>query len=95
MNPVGLTRAEEEREHPATPTEPQPPAPVGTVQCIATLLPDGKKCGAEALWFIVWLDPDDKKSPACTDCAKRLRTHARSIGSDVGIEPIRSTGTRS
>jgi hypothetical protein len=88
MNPVGLTRAEEEKEHPTALTPSQPPAPIGTTECSASLPPDGKKCGAEARWLVVWRDPDAKRDPVCTDCANRLRAQARSMYSDVGIEPI-------
>jgi|HubBroStandDraft_2_1064218.scaffolds.fasta_scaffold138638_1 hypothetical protein len=87
MNPVGLTRAEEEKEHPA-PTSHQPQAPAGTAQCVATLLPDGRMCGAEARWLVVWTDPEAPKTPACTDCAKRFRAMAQSHGSNIGVEPI-------
>lgn len=92
MNPVGLTRAEEEKEHPTTPAAPQPPAPAGTARCVATLPPDGKVCGAAATWLVVWQDPDAAKTPACTDCAKRFREQARSYGRDIGVEPIAVTG---
>lgn len=88
MNPVGLTRAEEEKENPAAVPANQPPAPDGVPKCIATLPPDGKVCGAEALWLVVWPDPESKKSPACTECAKRFRALAQSHGTSVGIEPI-------
>jgi hypothetical protein len=88
VNPVGLTRAEEEKEHPPTPSTQQPPAPAGAQRCVATLPPDGKMCGAEARWLVVWTDPDAKKTPACTDCAKRFRALAQSHGSDIGVEPL-------
>lgn len=88
MNPVGLTRAEEEREGQAAPAPPQPLAPAGAIACVAAVPPDGKKCGAEARWLIVWRDPDAAKSPMCTECAKRIRAQAHNLGCDVGVEPI-------
>jgi hypothetical protein len=88
VNPIGLTRAEEEKEQTTAPLMHQPPAPAGTRQCVATLPPDGAVCGAEARWLVVWRDPESPKSPACTDCAKRFQALARSHGSDIGVEPL-------
>jgi len=51
-------------------------------------------CGAEALWLVVWPDPEAKKSPACTECAKRFRALAQSHGTSVGIEPIAGQAKR-
>lgn len=86
MNPVGLTRAEEEREQ--QPAAAQPPAQAGARSCVFTLPPDGKKCGATAAWLVTWPDPDADKSPACGDCAERIRALYRSAGRDVGLEPV-------
>lgn len=90
MNPIGLTRAEAEKEQEPAPAKPQDPAPAGTVACIATVAPDGKRCGAEAKWLITWADSDAKmpKSPMCTECAKRFRALAQSHNSSIGIESI-------
>jgi hypothetical protein len=89
VNPVGLTRAEEERERPAVASTSPTPAPAGVAECVAALPPDGRKCGAEARWLVVWPDPEAAKSPACTECAKRLRAQAQAHGSSVGVEPIK------
>ena len=91
MNPIGLTRAEEEKEAPVAPPASQPPAPDGTRRCVATVPPDGAACGAAARWLAVWVDPEAPKSPVCTECGKRLRATAQAHGTSVGFEPLERT----
>ena len=88
MNPVGLTRAEQEKEHPTAPAAPQEPAPAGAVQCIATTQPDGKKCGAAAVYLVVW-NAEDAKSPVCAGCAEGFAATARSHGTNLKVEPLK------
>ena len=88
MNPVGLTTSEEEKERaPTSPAAPQPKAPPGTASCRIVVLPGGDVCGAVATLLIVWSrDPEADKTPACLECAGRMREVARSFGSDVKLE---------
>lgn len=88
MNPIGLTRAEEEKERPTAAPAQQPPAPSGVPSCIATVMPDGKVCGTTATGLVVWPDREAAKSPMCTDCANRFAAIARSHGSSIGFEPF-------
>jgi len=90
VNPAGLTRAEEEKEHaPAPPTEGRPKAPEGAPAC-RVVVPPGKSCGVAAEVRIVWpRDPDADPTPACLECAGRLREIARTFGSDVRVEPLK------
>lgn len=85
MNPIGLTRAEEEQETPTAPT--QQPAPKGAVRCQITVPPEGKACGATAVGRIVW-NKDDPKTPACADCAQRMDAQARTFGDNIRFEPL-------
>lgn len=76
MNPIGLTLAEEEREHRSVGRTTVGQAGPGALGCRATLLPDGRVCGAEARIVVVW--PDGDRTLVCDDCALRLRILAES-----------------
>lgn len=69
----------------------QPQAPTGSPGCVAAVPPDGRRCGAVARWIITWPGGDQPASPACTECAKRLRALARSFetqSSTISVDPI-------
>jgi hypothetical protein len=89
MNPIGLTRAEEESEHaPTVSTPDRTQAPEGILAC-AVVVPPGVACGAAAETWIRWpRDPEAAKTPACRECGGRMREIARSHGSDVALEPL-------
>jgi hypothetical protein len=88
VNPIGLTRAEEAHEHPTEAPGARPPAPPGTRACQVVLpdAKDGNVCGAAADLHIVWSDGD--RTPACLECAARMRAVARSFSSNVRLEPL-------
>lgn len=90
MNPVGLTRAEEERERDTTTRAARPQAPAGAARCVAALPPDGRACGAAAAYLVVWPDPEDRKTAACAECANRFLALAGSTGhgSRVSVESL-------
>jgi hypothetical protein len=78
MNPVGLTRAEEEMQQKRpdgsrTIVKPPPGAP----SCRCVVPPDSGACGALATRRIIW--PDADVTPACQDCADRLSMQAASF----------------
>ncbi len=90
MNPAGLARAEEEKERaPAPPTADRPRAPEGALACQVVVTPPGEVCGVAAKALIAWPhDPDAPRTPACLECAGRMRQLAQSHGSDVQVEPL-------
>jgi hypothetical protein len=90
VNPIGLTRAEEAGERaPAASATAQPKAPAGALACRVVVTPPGEACGAAAVALIVWpRDPEADKTPACFECAGRMREVARSFGSDIRLEPL-------
>jgi len=89
MNPVGLTRAEEANEHaPTAPSGERPKAPEGTPAC-QVVTQSGQACGVAAEARIVRVrDPEADKTPACLDCAGRMRELAQSFGSNIKLESL-------
>lgn len=88
MNPVGLTTAEEASEHPTPQPAPErTKAPEGTPAC-QVIVPPGAVCGAPAEARIVWQDPEAQKTPACLECAGRMRELAKSFGSNIKLETL-------
>jgi hypothetical protein len=87
--PVGLTRAEEEREQQQSP-EPRarsPVAPPGAALCRASVPPGGGDCGAAATVTVVWSDAD--RTPMCDECAQRTQQLAQSHRAAVKVESVR------
>lgn len=95
-NPIGLTRAEEEKERETVVSTAKQPAPTGTISCrIVVDDPEksGNACGAAADGYIVWL-PDKDRTPACRDCATNMAARAKAVGSSVRFEPLVRASTR-
>lgn len=86
-NPIGLTRAEEEREH----QQPEPrvviKAPPGAIGCKVGRAVTGIDCDAAATCRVVW--PDGDKTDACADCAERARLQAENLHFSIRIESLR------
>ena len=91
MNPVGLTRAEEASERaPAASATAQPQAAAGARACQVVVTPPGEACGAPAVVHIVWpREPEAEKTPACLECAGRMREVARSFGTNIRVELLK------
>jgi hypothetical protein len=86
MNPIGLTRAEEERERSHEPPTATVPAPPGALACRIGVPPEGRGCGAAATGLLVW--PDGDKTPACAACAAQMAVVAQAHHSSVRVEPL-------
>jgi hypothetical protein len=83
--PIGLTRAEEA----AMEGQPEGPriivkAPPGSIVCRMVIPPNGDDCVAAATCRIVW-PGEDRPTPACVDCARRIVQLAQSHRSSVRI----------
>ena len=85
--PVGLTRAEEEREQQLAPAPRAVViAPPGAARCRASVLPTGAACPAEARVLVRWSDGDG--TPMCVECAGRTQQLAQSYRAAVRVEPL-------
>lgn len=81
--PVGLTRAEEEREHKQPEIRVVVRAPPGAEKCRASVLPDGGACPAAATYRVTWKDGDT--TLMCRECALRMEQTAQ----PSRVDPIR------
>ena len=70
MNPVGLTRAEQDGQQPPGAPRIALRAAPGEPFCRITVPPHGEACGAAVTRRIVW--PDGDATLACLDCALRM-----------------------
>jgi hypothetical protein len=87
--PIGLTRAEEERE------QERPPgprvvvvAPPGAEKCRISVPPNGDDCPAAATGHIVWFGEEKQRTLACDDCARAMSLQAQSVHSSIRFVPF-------
>jgi hypothetical protein len=89
VDPVGLTRAEEEALQQVGPRV-VVRAPPGAPACRVAVPPDGGDCPAAATRRIVWPSRDgwDRPTLACRDCAERMQQVAASHNTTLRVEPL-------
>ena len=86
MNPIGLTQAEEASQQQPAATAPAVKAAPGAPSCRITVPPDGEACGATVQCVIVW--SDNERTPACFNCALRMRQLAESHRTILRVEEL-------
>lgn len=86
-SPIGLTRAEEEREQQQPETRVVVKAAPGATLCRVGRAVTGIDCEAAATCRVVW--PDGDKTNSCADCAERAQLQAKNLHFAVRIEPLR------
>jgi hypothetical protein len=91
-NPIGLTRAEEEREQ-QRPGGPRVvvAAPPGAVRCRMSVPPNGDDCPAAAVARIVWPGEPSEPTPACLECVQRTTMLAHSHRCSIRVLPLDSS----
>jgi len=83
--PIDLARNEDTLEEKTV--EPRKKAPPGVPKCCVGVPPGGDACGAAATCQINW--PDGMETPACDDCARRMRLMAQNHRTSINIVALK------